>query len=423
MSALVAVDDTDSRQTGMCTTYLGARLADQLAATGATVERSLLIRCHPAVEYKTRGNAAVCLHTDAAPERAFETVRNLVDELAARESPRTNPGIVVADHDTDAIPEDVGAYSRAAMRSRVTRARALALIERHGYRHAAWDNGRGVIGALAALGAAEVWDDWTYEFLAYRPAERWGTQRTVGSETVFDAADRWYPTVWDTVDRTAGTPVCVPHTPGPVLYGIRGDDPGAVRAVADAIKSEPVARTHLYATNQGTDAHLRTVPLADIEDGQCVRTTGTVSRAPETRPGGHVFFALEEGDVTVPCAAFEPTKRFRDRVRDLHVGDRLTACGEVTDGTIKLEKFALRSLRRSSLAVPTCPDCGRSMESAGAEQGYRCRDCGTVAPGKAERPLDRTLERGWYEVPPVARRHVAKPLIRGGFDAPIHPER
>jgi tRNA(Ile2)-agmatinylcytidine synthase len=37
--------------------------------------------------------------------------------------------------------------------------------------------------------------------------------------------------------------------------------------------------------------------------------------------------------------------------------------------------------------------------------------------------VERDLELGWYEVPPCARRHVAKPLVRGGFDAPTHPER
>jgi tRNA(Ile2)-agmatinylcytidine synthase len=63
------------------------------------------------------------------------------------------------------------------------------------------------------------------------------------------------------------------------------------------------------------------------------------------------------------------------------------------------------------------------MESAGADAGYRCRDCSTTAAGKVERPIERDIEEGWYEVPPVARRHIAKPLIRGGFDAPTHPER
>jgi tRNA(Ile2)-agmatinylcytidine synthase len=63
------------------------------------------------------------------------------------------------------------------------------------------------------------------------------------------------------------------------------------------------------------------------------------------------------------------------------------------------------------------------MSSAGRGQGYRCRDCGTSAPGKVDAAIDRELEEGWYEVPPSARRHVAKPLVRGGFDAPTHPER
>jgi tRNA(Ile2)-agmatinylcytidine synthase len=62
------------------------------------------------------------------------------------------------------------------------------------------------------------------------------------------------------------------------------------------------------------------------------------------------------------------------------------------------------------------------MESAGRGQGYRCRDCGTASE-RVRKRIDRDLERGWYEVPPCARRHVAKPLVRGGFDAPTHPER
>jgi len=101
----------------------------------------------------------------------------------------------------------------------------------------------------------------------------------------------------------------------------------------------------------------------------------------------------------------------------------VTVVGEVTDGSLKLEKFAVRELDRTRPVVPTCPDCGRSMESAGRDQGYRCRDCSTRADGKRTERVERDLETGWYEVPPAARRHVAKPLCRGGFDAPTHPER
>lgn len=95
----------------------------------------------------------------------------------------------------------------------------------------------------------------------------------------------------------------------------------------------------------------------------------------------------------------------------------------MTDGTVKLEKFAVRQLQATERATPICPECDRTMESAGRGQGYRCRDCETTADGKTDRPIDRELEVGWYEVPPRARRHISKPLVRGGFDAPTHPER
>jgi tRNA(Ile2)-agmatinylcytidine synthase len=179
----------------------------------------------------------------------------------------------------------------------------------------------------------------------------------------------------------------------------------------------------LFVTNQGTDGHLRPGTVEGARDGYAYRLDGVVASPPETRRGGHVFFDLENGEARIECAAFEPTKRFRKRVRDLRAGDRITACGEVTDGTLKLEKFAVRKLVRTALETPICPACGRTMESAGRGQGYRCRDCETTAEKRVERPIERDLEPGWYEVPPRARRHIAKPLVRGGFDAKTHPER
>jgi len=69
---IVGLDDTDSRERGMCTTYLAARLAEAVVDDGGRVDRKLLIRLNPAVEHKTRGNAALALHTDLDPERALE---------------------------------------------------------------------------------------------------------------------------------------------------------------------------------------------------------------------------------------------------------------------------------------------------------------------------------------------------------------
>lgn len=419
---VIGLDDTDSRDRGMCTTYVAAVIAAAITEE-ATVHRILLVRLNPGVPHKTRGNAALAIHTDLPVDRAMTIAHDRVAATAETADPNTHPGLVITAAAPDRLPEDVSAFARTAVRDFHTIAAARELIDAHGYESAHWKDGRGRIGALAAIGAWAAFDEWTHEYITYRTPDQWGTPRSVDPNSVIAAADAAYPDAWDTVDRTTEEPVCVPRTPGPVLYGIRGDDQATVRSVAKSIDSEPVDMAQLFVTNQGTDAHLRPAPDTPLQHGRSYRVTGTITDDPETCRGGHVFFPFRTNDTTIQCAAFEPTKRFRDWVRALRRGDRITACGEVTDRTLKLEKFAVRDLRRTELVVPLCPECDRSMDSAGADQGYRCRDCGTTAPGKVERVVDRTIEQGWYEVPPRARRHIAKPLIRGGFDAPVHPER
>jgi tRNA(Ile2)-agmatinylcytidine synthase len=420
---VIGLDDTDSREGGLCTTYVAARVAETLERRGASVERRLLIRCNPAVEHKTRGNAALAVHTDAELELALDV---LDAELAAArtDDPATNPGGVVAPRDPGAVPEPVAGFAGDAVRDLLDRETARDVAADAGFETVSLGNGRGVIGALAAVGAWRAFDGWTHECIAYRERERWGTERAVDRDSVFAAAEGAYPAAWDTVDRVEGRAICVPRTPCPVLHAIRGDDPAVVERVSRAIESERVADRARFVTNQGTDAHLSPADAVDdVTDGRSYRLTGTVSTPPETRRGGHVFVTVEAVPAELECVAFEPTKRFRDRVRALRPGDRVTVCGEVGDGVLKLEKFALRDRVETATVTPDCPDCGRSMDSAGRDQGYRCRDCRTTAPGKVERPLERDIESGWYEVPPCARRHVAKPLVRGGFDAPVHPER
>ncbi|MFB6110517.1 MAG: DUF1743 domain-containing protein [Halodesulfurarchaeum sp.] len=417
---VLGLDDTDSRERGMCTTYVATRVAEALRRSGARVGGLRLIRLNPAVRHKTRGNAAIAVHTDAAPENALETARTVVDSLAELGDERTHPGVVAA---REPIEEEIRAYGQRAVREILELETADAHIESAGYRSAGWKERRGTIGALAAIGASAAREDWTYEYIAYREPDRWGTRREVDVDSVFEAANAHYPAAWDTVDRGEGEPVCVPSAPGPILYGIRGDEPAAVAAVAAGIESEPIHDGALFETNQGTDSHLREAAIADVQDDRAYRVTGRVVEPPETRAGGHVFLTIAADGSRLPCVAFEPTKRFREHVRALRVGDRITVTGELRDGTLKLEKMAVRELVAQAAVTPTCPGCGRRMESAGASQGYRCRDCETSAGSKTLASLDRDLEEGWYEVPPCARRHIAKPLVRGGFDAPTHPER
>ncbi|MDL0138987.1 tRNA(Ile2) 2-agmatinylcytidine synthetase, partial [Halobacterium salinarum] len=95
---VVALDDTDSRTAGMCTTYAAHLVAEELRAAGCTVHRVLLVRLNPAVAYKTRGNAALAVHADVDPQVGFDTARRVVDAHAEIDDDRTNPGVVVA-HD------------------------------------------------------------------------------------------------------------------------------------------------------------------------------------------------------------------------------------------------------------------------------------------------------------------------------------
>jgi len=251
--------------------------------------------------------------------------------------------------------------------------------------------------------------------------------------------------VWDTVDRETGAVVCVPNAPGPILHGIRGDDAAACRRVADAIAAEPAERTATFATNQGTDAHLADGAIGDLRDGAGYRVTGVVAGTPERKRGGHVHVRVAGGNAAdaetddpgagsdpatdddpgdgdhpvLRAVAFAPTGRFRDRVCALRPGDRVTLCGEHEvragdpgpDGTVKLEKFAVRDLVETEPTTPTCPECRRTMSSAGRGQGYRCdrpRDRRT-----ADRPRDRArVVRGAAERPETRREAARSGRVR-----------
>lgn len=420
---VIGVDDTDSRTGGMCTTWIGTEIVRRLPP--GSVERTRLVRLNPAIEHKTRGNGAVAIETSADPVVARAVAEAVIDEWAVTDDPETNPGLVVIPHER----AHAGAYrslAHRAVRSTIDRNTVDDLLASDGIATRSWGNGRGLIGATAAVGAVGAsaarehrFRDWTYEWLVYRERERWGTPRDVVRPS--GQPDAAAPAVWDTIDPVTDELTCVPHSPCPVLFGIRGDDPNRVRTVGERMGGEPPARSRLFVTNQGTDAHLRPGRSGNLVDGACYRVRGTVKTAPETRRGGHVAVGLDVADGTLRCLAFAPTGRFRDHVRDLVPGDDVLACGEFADGSLKLEKFALVDPVLSRRVPPTCPGCDRRMKSAGRGQGYRCRACGHDRPGKILVPIDRSIERGWYEVPPGARRHLAAPLVRGTYDLPVHP--
>ncbi len=185
---------------------------------------------------------------------------------------------------------------------------------------------------------------------------------------------------------------------------------------AEQVKSEPIESWLLFETNQGTDDHLQRKSITQIQSFESVIITGTVAEPPTTIQGGHVLFRIRDATGSVDCAAYEPTKEFRQVIRKLIVGDSVEVFGGIREHpwTINLEKIRVNQLVPVTIKTenPVCPSCGKHMKSKGTDQGFKCRKCKTSSSEPVLRQKQRLLTPGFYEVPICARRHLSKPLKR-----------
>lgn len=417
----IGMDDTDSKE-GMCTTYVGAVILEDIEELGArSIERPHLIRLNPNWKYKTRGNCSVSLRVEAEEDMIPEIkkiVLDRVEELAELHIEETTPG--VAFYEGEKIPEDLVDYSMRVVREVLTREEAKGMAEKVGAELHGFREGRGIIGALASIGHP-LEDDSTYELIAYRTEENRGTPRRIVEESVERMNEETYPETFDNLDLETGEIRITPHTPGPILYGIRSETPEAAFRAREMVEAEePIERELLFKTNQATDEHLVECEIEGVKPYRSVIVRGEVIEEPYTITGGHVFFSIRDSTGEIRCAAFEPTRRFRNVVRKLVRGDEVRVFGGVKEKsavplTVNLEKIEILGLEASKeIKNPPCLECGNRMESAGKDKGFECGKCGRRLPQSAqvELEVDRGLEEKTYEVPPRARRHLAKPLVR-----------
>lgn len=411
---IIGLDDTDSRD-GMCTTYLAAVLIEKLNDLGSLKDYPLLVRLNPNIKYKTRGNAALAFdirfndENDSA--KVKEIVIETVDKMAVLSDENTNPGIVFIEIPTDSMITDISNFSIRAVQDVIEIREAKELLERHSIAHRGFKNERGLIGALAAAGFALCGlFDHTFELIAYRKKRNWGSPRNIDEKSVWSANAATYPDTWDTVDIENERIVFAPHSLDPILFGIRGKNEESVRRAFSMIKSEPIERHIVYRTNQNTDMHLIPAKIHEVQEDRSYILKGTVSKTPKTITGGHIIYELLENGASIECVAFEPTKGFRRIIRELREGDEVTVFGSVKDNTVNLEKIKINCLNMQELRNPTC--CGKRMKSMGKGQGKRCDKCGAMSKEQVNETIPRGISPGFYEVPPCARRHLAKPIIR-----------
>ncbi|MDG6221298.1 MAG: tRNA(Ile)(2)-agmatinylcytidine synthase, partial [Candidatus Thermoplasmatota archaeon] len=377
----VGIDDTDGPG-GMCTTFLVNKVLGALEYPPGELPR--LIRLNPTVPWKTRGNGAVSIVLDA-PHDAASKVLDVVADIVRKNAPlgeeNTNPGVVVAP-----VPPDIDFYWRA-VKGIVTVEDARDVIRNCCAESKGFKNCRGLIGATAAVSwHQDDVENVTYEVIAYRQEKMWGKPRSIEIDSIKEM-DRKCKGTFNNLDETNRHVANVPNTPCPVLFGIRGVDNDELIMAKDMIRGEEMAGWTLFISNQGTDDHLVPRKISEIGTMESPIIEGHVSAAPRTIKGGHVFFTLEDETGSMQCAAYEPTKEFRDAVRLLAKGDRVVAMGSVREEprAINLEKLMVLE-RGEEEQTPKCPACGRSMKSAGVGQGYRCRGCKTSAAAKERQP-------------------------------------
>lgn len=411
----VGIDDTDSSE-GMCTTYIITVIMNELKDCGFQIEGyPRLIRLNPFARFKTRGNGAVSFKLNLKSKKEYGKVKKFildrVEELSELEHENTNPGVVFYQ---GRITPELQAFSLKTIKNIVSIDEAQTLAKEIGAEIYKFKNGRGIIGALAAIGCPL--EDRTYEILAYRTPENYGKKRKIDRESVEKMDEKTYPHTFDNVDGKYIT--IEPHTPCPILYGIRGESPDVVLEAHKMVKSyEPLERSAVFVTNQHTDMHLvKARDISQMERLKCYIVRGIVKETPHTIMGGHVIFTLDDGSGSIECAAYEPTKRFRNVIKELRKGDGLRVYGGVGEkGTLNLEKIEILNLEKVYHTQNPLCECGKRMKSAGRGKGYKCMKCGRKLREGVKNLFEfkRNMKKGFYEVPPSARRHLSKPLVRG----------
>ncbi|MCE5296511.1 MAG: tRNA(Ile)(2)-agmatinylcytidine synthase [Euryarchaeota archaeon] len=431
----VAFDDTDSTES-MCTTFLATEVVDAMREYDL-IGLPRLVRLNPAVPWKTRGNGALSMRfgegkgqatlvgmirdqpiycypkmIKPAPTGKIMDRCSYLVEKWSRVQEGASPGLVVSPK-----RPSQGLYWKA-VRDIVEKKEVTDELDRIGAKRFELAGGRGVIGSSAAMSWRPR--DRTYEVIAYRERSRWGTPREISDDSVWKM-DQRFKTTFNNFDETVGRRAISPHTNCPVLFGIRGDDPFVLPSAMHSVESEPVDRWLLYLSNQGTDDHV-VHSWKELVPERSYDVVATVIEGPRTIKGGHVVIGTltDMGSHLLDMTAYEPSKTFRDIIKQLAVGDRIRAYGEVRESprTLNLEKLQVLAAvaKFEKVANPRCGQCGKSMQSMGSSGGYRCKKCGAKASEDAaeKRKVERAISVGWYEPPVCARRHLSKPLKREG---------
>lgn len=410
----IGIDDTDSPD-GMCTTYLASQIINEFENNGIELEDyPRLIRLNPFARHKTRGNGGVALKilNDSKVDLAKKIVLESVEMLSMFDCDNTNPGVIFYEGE---ITEEMKDYAFRAIYEFITIDEAEKFAESVGCEIHKFKKGRGIIGSIAAISLPL--NDYTFELLAYRAPENFGTKRQIDYASVYEMDKMTFPNTFENIDYSEDYIAIEPKTPCPVLYGIRSNTPDVLDYAKSIVKvGEAIDDCCIFKTNQHTDMHIQRVSkISDMKQFGCYCVCGEVKNKPTIIDGGHMFFYISDDSGEIECGAYEPTKDFRKTVSYLRPGDVIRIYGGIGEqNTFNIEKFQVIRLNDVDYENPIC-ECGKRMTSAGKNKGFKCKRCGNKIASNEKVPIkiSRNLKNGeFYETPVSARRHLSKPLCR-----------
>jgi len=418
---IIGIDDTDSSKE-MCTTYITIEILRQTSLDLIGLPK--LVRLNPNIPLKTRGNAAISLklgrgfgnkrfigvigereiytYEKGQEEKLDIDIPSIIEKYSPRDE-KTNPAVVISNENfNENLYYD-------AVRGFVDYRKIKEMIPENNY----WTmNGEiGLVGASAAISWPEKIT--TFELISYLPREKW-----VGEHYVDDSSAKYieenYPSTFDSYDLVNDYNAIRPTTKTPVLFGIRGTNYLDLLESLKNIKSEQFESFIIYNTNQGSDDHIVSRKVNEIQLYHSSKIVVDVLENPISMRGGIVKVKVGDNTGSIDAVSMEPTKNFRNIIRELRIGDRLEIYGGTTKpGIINIEKINIKSLSKEIvLEPPLCENCKIKMESSGRNGYYRCRRCGRKGE-PIKREIPRKLKEGYYEVPVIARRHLARPLKLG----------
>lgn len=429
----IGLDDIDSPQGG-CTTHFASLLIeylDKLSVEWRDYPR--LVRLNPGIPFRTRGNGAVALEFSSNPESIdvfMNHVERMIHDYVDEDYPNTNPGVVIL---VGTVPEGILTLSQNALWRTIPIDLAERLVKQYGLTHYKGGNGRGLIGALSAIGNT-LGQDHTYEYIAYRRLSQCDKERGVDMNSVQDMVRAMGTQVFSNIDSEDGRILIEPHGPDPVIFGIRGESADAVKKAARYIRSvQALDRWTIFRSNQGTGEHLtHQVRIGDVRPYMACTVHGFVEQTPRITEGGHVFFRLSSRRESIDCAAYEPTRIFREVIKKLHTGDEIQVYASVRPKsrkhglTLNIEGLKVIKLMKQVRKLnPTCPHCMKRMKSAGTGKGYKCLKCGFKDHDakKIENVVERTIKENVYLPPLSAQRHLTRPISRFGRTNSGRPKR